>query len=66
MIKKAYSGWVELNVRSIIQQWKQNLRHNYGLTVDVYDQDENLLVASRFFHPHPSCEACKCVVCRVC
>lgn len=62
MIQKAYSGWVELNVRSMIGHW---LRRNLGLSVDVHDQDENQLAATQFFHPSPNCEACKCVLSRL-
>lgn len=57
MIQKAYSGWVELNVRFMIGQWQ---RRNLGLSVDVHDQEENQLSASQFFHA-PSSEACKCL-----
>lgn len=63
MIQKAYSGWVELNVRFMIGQWQ---RRNLGLSVDVHDQEDNQLAASQFFHPSSNCEACKCVVSRLC
>lgn len=57
MIQTNFSGWIEIDALSTLKFW-DHPKNNYGLAVDVYDQDENQLDAKEHFHLQ-SCEAGK-------
>jgi hypothetical protein len=59
MIEKGFSGWIEIDAKGTLKYWDQQ-KNNYGVAVDVYDQDENQLDAREFFHLQ-NCEAGKSV-----
>lgn len=52
-----FTGWVEINAMLTMKGW-ENAKNNYGLAIDVYDQDENQLDAKEHFHLQ-NCEAGK-------
>lgn len=57
MIPANFNGWVEIDALSTLKFW-ENTRHNYGLAIDIYDQDEKPLDAKMHFHLQ-NCEAGK-------
>lgn len=60
MIASDLNGWVEINALSTMKFW--DLKNNYGLAIDIYDQDDNPLDAKEHFHLQ-NCEAGKSEVC---
>lgn len=60
MVERNYNGWIEIDAKGTLKFWDK-ARLNYGLAIDVYDQDENQLDAREFFHLQ-ECEAGKSVV----
>lgn len=59
MVERGYTGWIEIDAKGTLMYWN-NPRNNYGLAVDVYDEDNNQLDARDFFYLQ-SCEAGKSV-----
>lgn len=57
MISSDLNGWVEINAMSTMKFW-DHVKNNFGLAVDIYDQDENQLDAKEHFHLQ-NCEAGK-------
>lgn len=52
-------GWIELNVRQAVRQWR-SLGKNFGLVVEVENEDGDLLKASEYFTAmNCSNEACE-------
>jgi hypothetical protein len=60
MVEKNYNGWVEADLKGTLKYWDK-ARLNYGLAIDVYNQDEQQLDARDFFHLQ-ECQAGKSVV----
>lgn len=57
MIQNNFNGWVEIDGLSTLKFW-DHPRNNYGLAIDLYDQDEKQLDAKEHFHLQ-NCEAGK-------
>lgn len=53
------NGWIEFNVGSAAGQWYQPGK-NFGLVVEVENEDGQLLKASDYFTAMNCSEACKC------
>lgn len=62
MIASNFNGWVEINALSTLKFWDL-ARTNYGMAIDIYDQDDNQLDAKEHFHLQ-NCEAGKSGVLR--
>lgn len=60
MIERNYNGWIEIDAKGTLKYWDQP-RLNYGMSIDVFDEDEKQLDSREFFHLQ-SCEAGKSVV----
>lgn len=43
--------WTEWNIRSAVKTWRRDPNRNYGLSIEVEDEDGNLLPALKFFRP---------------
>lgn len=43
--------WTEWNIRSAVKSWRRDPIRNYGISIEVEDEDGNLLPVSRFFQP---------------
>ncbi|XP_026809338.1 uncharacterized protein LOC113551344 isoform X2 [Rhopalosiphum maidis] len=43
--------WTEWNIRNAVKAWHRNPGRNYGISVEVEDEDGNLLPVSKFFRP---------------
>ncbi|XP_060837707.1 uncharacterized protein LOC132919839 isoform X2 [Rhopalosiphum padi] len=43
--------WTEWNIRNAVKAWHRNPVRNYGISVEVEDEDGNLLPVSKFFRP---------------
>lgn len=43
--------WTEWNIRNAVNAWHKNPVRNYGLSVEVEDEDGNLLPVNQFFRP---------------
>ncbi|XP_025199896.1 uncharacterized protein LOC112597873 isoform X2 [Melanaphis sacchari] len=43
--------WTEWNIRNAVKAWHKNPVRNYGINVEVEDEDGNLLPVSKFFRP---------------
>lgn len=60
MVEKNFSGWVEMDGKGTLKFW-DSPRNNYGLSIDVFDINENQLDARDHFYLQ-DCEAGKSVV----
>jgi len=43
--------WTEWNIRSAVKIWRREPTRNHGISVEVEDEDGNLLPVNRFFKP---------------
>ncbi|XP_027844588.1 uncharacterized protein LOC114125230 isoform X2 [Aphis gossypii] len=43
--------WTEWNIRNAVKIWHKNPVRNYGISIEVEDEDGNLLPVSKFFRP---------------
>jgi len=43
--------WTEWNIRSAVKIWRREPTRNHGLSIEVEDEDGNLLPVNRFFRP---------------
>lgn len=43
--------WTEWNIRTAVKNWRQDPIRNFGISVEVEDEDGNLLPVNRFFKP---------------
>jgi len=43
--------WTEWNIRNAVKAWHRNPARSYGISVEVEDEDGNLLPVTRFFRP---------------
>lgn len=43
--------WTEWNIRGAVKTWRRDPNRNYGISIEVEDEDGNLLPAQRFFRP---------------
>lgn len=43
--------WTEWNIRRAVKAWRKDPSRNYGITIEVEDEDGNLIPANRFFKP---------------
>ena len=50
-------GWIEIDALATLRFWSP-ARNNYGLAIDIHDQDDNQLDAKEHFHLQ-NCEAGK-------
>lgn len=57
MVASNFNGWIEIDALSTVKSW-DNIKNNYGLAIDIYDQDENQLNAKEHFHLQ-NCQAGK-------
>ena len=57
MIASDFNGWVDINALATVKYWEQP-KNNFGLAVDIFDQDDNQLDAKEHFHLQ-NCEAGK-------
>ncbi|CAO1374315.1 unnamed protein product [Diamesa serratosioi] len=48
MVSQSQHGWIEFDIKHTIRTW-ENVNKNFGLSVDVYDQDEVQLKAHNYF-----------------
>lgn len=62
LITSNSQGWIEIDIKSTLRFWDHQNK-NYGLAIDVYDQDEKHLDAHDYFAMQ-SCEAGKSEVYR--
>ncbi|XP_055609942.1 protein anachronism [Uranotaenia lowii] len=51
-----FRGWITLDTLLAVKLWDKPNR-NFGIAIDVHDQDENPLAAARFFQPADCSEA---------
>jgi len=51
MIPYYSEKWTEWNIRNAVKAWHRNPVRNYGISVEVEDEDGNLLPVSKFFRP---------------
>lgn len=58
MLDIKYNGWVEIDASGTLKYWNHQ-RSNYGLAVDLW-QDDKQLDAHEYFHLQ-TCEAGMCV-----
>lgn len=57
-ITRNYRGWIALDTLLAVKLWDKPNR-NFGIAVDVQDQDDNPLPAARYFQPTDCSEASK-------
>lgn len=57
MVSSNFNGWVEVEALMTLKFW-DHPKNNYGMAIDVYDQDDNHLDAKEHFHLQ-NCEAGK-------
>ncbi|XP_058834142.1 protein anachronism [Topomyia yanbarensis] len=57
-ITRNFRGWITLDTLLAVKLWDKPNR-NFGIAIDVQDQDDNTLSASRFFQPTDCSEASK-------
>lgn len=43
--------WTEWNIRNAAKAWHRNPVRNYGISIEVEDEDGNLLPVAKFFRP---------------
>lgn len=43
--------WTEWNIGGAVKSWRRDPNRNYGLSIEVEDEDGNLLPVNRFFRP---------------
>lgn len=43
--------WTEWNIRNAVKAWHRNPVRNYGISIEVEDEDGNLLPVAKFFRP---------------
>jgi hypothetical protein len=61
LIKSDFNGWVEIDALSTMKFW-DSPKSNYGIAIDIYDDNDNQLDAKEHFHLQ-NCEAGKSEVC---
>ncbi|CRL06849.1 CLUMA_CG019482, isoform A [Clunio marinus] len=54
-IKSNFNGWVEIDALLTLKYW-DHPRNNYGIAIDIFDDEENQLDAKEHFHLQ-NCEA---------
>lgn len=57
MVPSSFNGWIEIDALSTLKFWDQ-AKNNLGLSIEVFDQDDNQLDAKEHFHLQ-NCEAGK-------
>ncbi|XP_065087930.1 protein anachronism [Ochlerotatus camptorhynchus] len=57
-ITRNFRGWITLDTLLAVKLWDKPNR-NFGIAIDVQDQDDNALPAARFFQPTDCSEASK-------
>lgn len=57
MIQNNFNGWIEIDALSTLKFWDLP-KNNFGMAIDIYDQDDNQLDAKEHFHLQ-NCEAGK-------
>ncbi|XP_053689101.1 protein anachronism [Sabethes cyaneus] len=57
-ITRNFRGWITLDTLLAVKLWDKPNR-NFGIAIDVQDQDDNTLPAARFFSPTDCSEASK-------
>lgn len=57
-ITRNFRGWITLDTLLAVKLWDKPNR-NFGIAIDVQDQDDNALPAARFFQPTDCNEASK-------
>lgn len=60
MVERNYNGWIEIDAKGTLKYWDK-ARLNYGMAIDVFDENEDQIDAKEFFTLQ-SCEAGKSVV----
>lgn len=43
--------WTEWNIRGAVRSWRRDSSRNYGISIEVEDDEGNLLPVVRFFKP---------------
>jgi hypothetical protein len=61
MVRSNFNGWVEIDALSTMKYWEP-AKNNFGLAIDVYDENDNHLNAKMHFHLQ-DCQAGKSEVC---
>lgn len=43
--------WTEWNIGNAVKAWRRDPNRNYGISIEVEDEDGNLLPVNKFFRP---------------